>query len=321
MRIMILIVLSWSWWLMPLRVEAQESAYAASVEIVYEGVELRRAGTEAWLSLPVGAQAPLGEGDTLRTNSRGRALIRVDVRASSLLLSSSEYHVNTLRLDGDQRLVLEAELRDGRSVHRLELAQTVAMYRVILPRFSVEAAAGFFALDGDALGTNYVAVNGGDVSVTAGAEVIALAAGQGLRVGERAGQATALRSPMRFSLLDVQPDTCRGIVKATIPGEESVQVRVGPGEGYISLGLIPNDTSIPLLGLTADGYRYLTPFLSGYGWVVSNGVIPPNCDQLPVVEGSIQFVDSIVNVTPIELEYLLPFFGLPADDRWFYVSE
>ncbi|MEP6989171.1 MAG: hypothetical protein ABI970_26455, partial [Chloroflexota bacterium] len=112
--------------------------------------------------------------------------------------------------------------------------------------------------------------------------------------------------------------TCRGIANATLPGEESVAVRIGPGEDYLNLGNIPNGTRVAIVGKMDSGSRYLTPFLSSYGWVIANGINVDSCDTIPIVPAEAQIINGVINPEAFEMDLLTPFFGTPAQNVQFY---
>ena len=135
------------------------------------------------------------------------------------------------------------------------------------------------------------------------------------------GEVTAITAPQGFSFLSVNSTTCRGIANATLPGENSVAVRIGPGEDYLNLGNIPNGTKVPIIGAADSGSRYLTPFLSSYGWLIANGINIQSCDTIPIVPAEAQIINGVINAQPFEMDLLTPFFGTPSQNAQFYTNQ
>lgn len=298
-----------------------QQPYAAVIEVLYPGVEIKRASTDEWLTLSAGAQAPLGSGDRLRTNTDGRALISFSTAAQTLLLPKSEYAVVRFEQNSDNSYDLEARLLQGRSIQRLLSVEALADYQLNTEHLSVVQPTDLFAAQAELGLASAVIVGEGSVRLTAPDADITLAAGEGVQANPLPGEVIRLAVPYRFSFLSVTANVCLGVVQATLPNMESVFVRVGPGEDYRGLGQISNSEKIAILGMIENGRRYLTPYLSGFGWVIANGIITQNCTDLPVLPGAVETVNSVRNAQPLELEFLQPFFGSPEEDTWFYIYD
>jgi hypothetical protein len=294
---------------------------AAVIEILYPGVELKRADTGDWLKLVVNSQSPLGAGDSLRTNDDGRALISFSTAAQTLLLPKSEYTILNFEQNSDNTYDIEARLLQGRSIQRLLSADTVATYQLQTEHITVSQPAALFALQVEPGLASAVIVGSGSALIATPDAEISLATGEGLQAAPTPGEVITLAAPYRFSFLSVTAEVCLGVVQATLPNTDSVVVRAGPGENYPRLGKIPNGAQIAILGMIENGKRYRIPFLSGFGWVITNGVIPQNCDDLPILPGTAETVNSIRNAQPLELAFLQPFFGSPEEDTWYYIYD
>ncbi len=293
---------------------------AAVVEITYAGVELKRANTYNWLPLPFGAQAPFGEGDTLRTNKTGRAIITFDTAAQTLVLPLSEYQLQTFE-ETDQYFNLKLQLLSGRSVQQIINPALLHTYQLELEHMTLEMPTELFATQVQPAVASDVIVAQGNITLNKGQESIILEAGSGLRAAESLGEIVQITPPKGFPFLSVTRDTCQGFVKSTIPGETSVSVRLGPGEGYLNLGNIPNDTLVPIIGKADGGERLLTPYLSTYGWLIPSGIMLQSCDSLPLVPAEQQIIYGVVNPASFEMELLVPFFGTPTENSRFYSYE
>lgn len=293
---------------------------AAVVEITYAGVELKRVDTDEWLPLPVGAQAPFGEGDSLRTDRTGRALLNFGEAAQTLLLPLGEYQLQMFE-ETDEQFTLNLRLINGRSIQQIIDPNLIRLYQLDLQHMTLGQPNGLFATQVQPDIASDVIVAQGGIQLNKGQESITLEAGSGLRAGESLGEIVAITPPEGFPYLSVTFDTCRGLVKATIPGETSVSVRLGPGEGYLNLGNIPNDTIVPIIGKADVGERLLTPYISTYGWLIPTGIVLQSCDNLPLVPAEKQIIYGVVNPASFEMDLLVPFFGTPTENNRFYSYE
>ncbi len=293
---------------------------AAVVQITFAGVQLQRANTLDWLPLPVDAQAPFGIGDVLRTNKTGRALITFADASQTLLLPGSEYQLEGFDQNAKQQVSITLRLLKGRSVQLITDATKLANYQLHLQHMTLQQPTALFAtqvLDS----SSDVIVAQGSLTASKDEIMIDLQAGSGLRAMDTLGEVIAITAPQGFSFLSVTSITCRGIANATLPGENSVTVRIGPGEDYLNLGNIPNGTQVAIVGKTDSGKRYLTPFLSSYGWLIANGINVESCDTIPIVPAEAQPINGVTNPLPIEMNFLTPFFGMPAQNVQFYITQ
>lgn len=293
---------------------------AAVVEITYAGVELKRANTDEWLPLPVGAQAPYGIGDSLRTDPKGRALLTFGDAAQTLVLPLSEYQLQAFE-EAAGKITLEVKLVNGRSIQQVSDASRFESYQVDMQHMTLQAPTALFATQVFTDVSSDVIVAQGGISAVKGDEQIELNAGSGIRAGETFGEVVRITPPEGFPYLAVRSDTCRGLVQSTLPGEDSVSVRIGPGEGYLNLGNVPNGRVVPILGAADEGGRFLTPYLSTYGWLIPSGVTLQACDDLPLFPAEKQIIYGVVNPASFEMELLVPFFGTPTENSRFYSYE
>ncbi len=301
---------------MPAAVSAQQPV-AAVVQITYAGVQLQRANTQEWLPLPVGAQAPFGIRDTLRTDKTGRALITFGDATETLLLPNSEYQLISFD-QFKQQYNLSLSLISGRSIQRITDASAIIDYHIHLQNMTLQQPTMLFATQVEPDAFSDVIVAQGNLTANKDEQSIDLQAGSGLRAKDKLGEVVPITPPQGFSFLSVTSATCRGLANATLPGEESVAVRIGPGEDYLNLGNIPNSTKVAVVGKADSGSRYLTPFLSSYGWLIANGINVESCDNIPIVPAEAQIINGVINPESFEMDFLTPFFGTPAQNVQFY---
>lgn len=304
---------------------AAQQPMAAVVQITFAGVELQRANTEAWLPLPVGAQAPVGDGDTLRTDKTGRVLINFANTAEILLLPETEFRLETITQLDNQQIDLSATLVKGRSIQHVIVAAGIKHFQFNLQYMTVQnpekPQPGLFAMQSRTDTSSDLIVTQGNLVVTKDKESRDLQGGTGIRATETLGDITPIVAPQGFSFLSITTATCYGVANATIPGEESVAVRIGPGEDYLNLGNIPNGSLVPIIGKADSGQRYLTPFLSNFGWIIANGINIQSCDNIPIVPAEAQPIKGVTNPEPFEMDLLTPVFGTPSQNAQFYVYQ
>lgn len=298
---------------------------AALLRVIYDEVEVRRANTTEWLALAVGSESPFGVGDTLRTSPYGRVHLRFASDLETLVLPSSTLELLTFEGDSEIRLHLRVE---GRSIHITPSSDAFESYRLETAFYAVTSPPQHFAVQtgmsvpsnsAEAVPEAAISVAEGSAAVETGDEtVIDVDAGFGMRVreGDVTSTPTALDYPAHFAQLEGLLDGCSGLVMAR--GEESLNVRVGPGLGYDEVGIAENNASVPLLGVTIGADRYRIPFLSGFGWILAIGV-QTDCDNLPVYPyNTLEVNNGVIQAEARELELLQPFYGTPEEDYWFY---
>lgn len=293
---------------------------AAVVEVTFGDVEVNRSSATNWLPLAVGAQAPFGIGDTIRTGQTGRALLTFAGAAQTLLLPESEYQLQRFEA-ADSQLRLSLRLIEGRSIQQITDAPLLDDYQLILPHMTLTQPVGLFATQVQTGTYSDVIVAQGTLQVEKDGQTLQLDAGTGIRAAESLGEVITITPPQGFSFLAVTSNTCRALVNATIPGETSVSVRLGPGEDYYNLGNIPNGSEVAILGKADVGGRLLTPFLSTFGWLIPNGVVLKSCDELPLIPAEAQIIYGVINPASFEMDLLVPFFGTPTQNSRFYSYE
>jgi hypothetical protein len=317
-----------------------EGEIGAVLRIIFAGVEVRRANTNAWIAMRPGAQMALGAGDSVRTDLTGRAWIEFGVEASVgrvLLLPASFYTLGAYLPDA-----IDAEI-GGRAVH--QIAADGIVYRVfepITPGFRVRAeSAAHFATQSRPFRSLPILepINSGTRSVSV---VVAAAerpiqimifddvratvdAGEGLVTPVSAADIPVpirLDVPLRFSELEVAAtaEVCDAI--ATPTTAPRLLARIGANDDYRSMGAFDFGEPLRIVGRSESGRRYRIAYFSAFAWVVEDGVqLAPGCDlgALAVFPSStVELPLGAVAVTPEELPLLQPFYGSPSDDPWFY---
>ena len=100
---------------------------------------------------------------------------------------------------------------------------------------------------------------------------------------------------------------------------ENLRIRTGSSMTFLIMGALPDRSFTPVMGLNESGRWARIQFLSGFGWVERLALIFTGCADLPRLAEVVQENNpTATNTTPQERELLLPFYGLPADNPWFY---
>jgi uncharacterized protein YraI len=103
-------------------------------------------------------------------------------------------------------------------------------------------------------------------------------------------------------------------------GELNLNVRVGPGFNSGVIGNLPTDAVTRIMGISESGNWYRIQALTGFGWVRSS-LVTTDCDTTPILpNNTVERNLEVRRVRPLELEFLIPFYGLPEDNLWFYRS-
>lgn len=285
-------------------------AYAATLTIMQEGVTLRRAGTQAWLPLRVGAVMPLGEGDQLQTAAGGRALVEFWPGGNMLLLPYSTYKQGLLtaaEAGSDHQI---AGRLDGAAIHRF--SSPVAAYRLELNDGVIVQPASQFATWSRSTGPDAVTVYEGVVRLEANEIQVAIGENHGWYAGEAP---VLLDDALNAAALIALYEGCEGVVSIDL---RSLRVREGPGEGYVVIGYFNNGDRVSVMGVNQSNGWYRVRSDSHFGWVQALAV-QAACDNLPrSADTTRELFVQAAGATALEREWLRPYFGLPVDDLWFY---
>lgn len=289
--------------------------YAAALRILHSGVDIRRVNTQAWLPLMQYAEMPVGAGDRLRLNQEGRALITFASGADMLLLPYSQLELVAFEQEAGGDLALHARFT-GQGVIAVSPETTFSAFSITMPHAVITQPAQHFALQADTDHARVISA-AGVVEIDAADQRIRVEAGDGVRLtAGSVDYAASLDSPMHFARLDSALDGCQGTARAT--ERDSVNIRQGPGNGYAVIGEFLNGAEVIIMGMTPDGERYRVLFLSGFGWVVANGIVNA-CAGLPVYAyDTLEQVISVHDISDDDERLLTPFFGTWRDDYRFY---
>jgi len=305
--------------------------YAATLRIIYPGVEVRLANTERWIELPGGAQTALGEGDTVRTDLNGRALLAFDTGGRALILPATVYLIGFYSAETINVQIM------GRSIAQIPAAAarySVNGFTEVRTNGTADATFAIATRPAAALPLldplnarppvvyAIAATDGVEIAHPNGA--LPLPAGYGVALDALMTTLTPipLSAPYRFSDLEVA--TSRRVCAATATPTTAPRLlaRIGASESFQSLGAFDFGAPLQIVGRTENGRRYRSAYFSAFAWVVADGVTfagACDVDTLSVYPSTTAEQPlGAVAVTAEELELLQPFYGTPDDDPWFY---
>ncbi|RMG77209.1 MAG: hypothetical protein D6711_02075 [Chloroflexi bacterium] len=297
------------WLLMWLGGEAQP--YSAVLTVHYGVVEVRRAGTEAWFSVPRGAVMPFGEGDTIRTNETGRAMIHFDDDSGVLIIGNSLFQLNEFRQQVDNTFHVRGYV-EGITLHQYTLP--LSLFEMATNELTVTQASQRFAIWAENDIADAVLSAEGELSLIQDEQSYTIMTNQGYHAAYQT--ILDLTPPLNEPRLRSELEGCPGLIDTV--NNLNLIVRNGSTVDTLPMGAIPDNTPILLLGISSSGRRYRLQFLNDFGWVDALAV-ETDCQDLPVFPiPYIEYSPYVVNVTEAEAAWLLPYFGAVEDDEWFY---
>lgn len=293
--------------------------YAAILRVTASGVQIKRLDTINWAELPLDSESPVGAGDTIQTDSDGRAIIHFEEGIELLLLPGSNYSIIKFSQLDDGRWQLGASI-DGRLIQHVTDPSQVGSYTLETSFFTVIEPSIRFAVQTRASGVGSIVSAGGEVILTAGDQEVAVPANHGFRISDTDRSITSLTKPANFALLDSMLDGCPGTVNTGLRADLNVRTQLGVH--YYVMGTIENDQEVQIMGQRNSdfGIWYRIQFLGDFGWVTADSV-ETECQRLPVIENTApDYPAGLSRVSADEMALLDSFYGSPADNIWIYRS-
>ena len=303
------------------RASHAQDDYGATLIVMQGEVEIQRANTDAWISLPRDAVTPFGAGDRLRTDFRGRAYLNY-ADAETLILPNSTFDLLALGINADNALTLHAQLV-GRTVHHIPADITWESYQFETASVTITQPAQRFGFQQNPDEPAYFVVDSGVATFDTATETSTLSGDEGVRVNLDASIdpiVSISNAPINFARVEGYLDGCDGVLKTA--GDVLTRVRAGPSDEFFFMGSIASNTPVKIMGSAPGpgGLWYRIQFLSDFGWV-SGELVQTQCDLDALVQytrAGVENAPGIVLVQDVEIALLEPFFGLPRDDVWFY---
>ena len=296
-------------------VSAGSVELAVVIHVIGVDANFQRANTQIELPLAVGASAPSGKNDRIRTQDNGRVLITIGDEFRILLLPNSEFYILDAKLNEDHTMYFSASLQ-GVAVHDLPRSTTTLEYELTTQAFQISNAEGHFAVWAVPEGLNAVTNSTGQISLTLNDNTQeTVLAGMGYAV-PYSSTSIALESPLHASQVVAHSIGCDGIVETN--GSLGLRLRAGAALDYIVVDILQDGQQVQIVGITQNQLWYRIPFQTGFGWIYSS-LISANCEGLQEFPNLIgELPENIQGVTNVELELLEPFYGTPTINQVFY---
>lgn len=292
-------------------------ARAATMLITYDQVMIQRTETSRPIRLRRDAVAVVGAGDSIFTNSRGRALIRFEDTIDVLVMPSTTLQIVALTLNGEGpqiRLNVDGNIVIGEAENEPTPVITIETERLtVTPSGAIGVWANFD--DSDVItvvesGTRYTTRVG-----TGGR----LSAGDGLLMDDRGATVVSLDDYAPFLHAAQLIADLRGCPARVVrTGGQALNVRVAPGLGNVPIGYVEENAPVAIMGMIASGSWYRVQRYSGFGWMRSI-YLDGGCTNLPTYpDTSVESNLDLLDLQPTEYELIQPFFGTPDTNPWVY---
>jgi hypothetical protein len=287
---------------------------AGILNVRYDGVQIRRANTEAWLPLGSGAVMPFGSGDSVRTDTTGRVSIRF-AGGEVLVLPETEF---TLTRYAPQETLGQVEWQASL------IGVMVQRWNTHPLPYSLQMTDGTLIQAGEVSAvwslpeqSDTIALHIGEGTAVIGQENLRIPAASTAWLDPAAPRIVALDYPLNAARLEAELLGCEAVIDTV--GEIGVLVRRGIGRFNERLGLIPHGAIVNAMAINASGYWVRIQYRAGFSWIVEDAVTM-NCPDLPRVSDQTppERISSVINPSEAEIALLEPFFQTPLQDTFFY---
>jgi len=237
---------------------------AATLEVLSPRVEVLRVNTVNWIT--VNLEAIVGVGDTIRTDSTGRARITFFADGTDTeILPNTEYRITEFQSSGDS-FDLSVDLIIGQTTQRLSrLLDANSTYEVNTPGMALAARGTEFTTRVLPSGRSAMLVSEGDIAAASEEDAAEVPAGFGVRADEELSAVVQARS---FEELDAALDGCVASVQTL--DDVRLNVRTGPGLDFPAVGTIAPSEITRFTGVIESGAWYRIEFRGAYGWILSS---------------------------------------------------
>lgn len=296
---------------------AQSIELSAVVMVISEPVLIQRAGTETDLPLREGSIAPIGAGDQVRTGVNGRLILLFPDTNPLYLLPSTHYELQEFTSSDSGFFRVSGYLHEGIAIQQFHEDPQHWQYRLQSSALTVLKPSSHFAV---------WAVTGRlEAAISVAGELLVQKPDQSdeISIASEAGlfatlsnESQPLVPPYHAAQLLALSLNCRGVVSTG--GGEGLRLRRGAALDYQIVDLLQDGQNVLITGITENGLWYRIPFQTGFGWIYSS-LVRANCPALPRFPNLVgESNEQIDRVTPIELEFLEPYYGLPRTNPVFY---
>lgn len=251
---------------MGVMVISAQTQIAGLVKVKQVGLEIKRSGTEDWVS--ISTESIIGAGDLLRTSATGEAEILLFNRNGLIqLMPDTELSINRLERTEQGFLVAIGLLRGRTHQILVPVPEQYIGYEFSTSATHVVTAGGIFDLWVDE--TQYTNVLTEDGIVYVGTQRAKLTQAQGIRA-----EANGVLSPVTPAqsveqlLASIDGVPARFITNADI----QLNLRQGPNANTELLGTLFPQQIERVMGISTDGQWYRVRHGTGYAWVSKQGM-------------------------------------------------
>lgn len=236
---------------------------AATLEVLSEGVEVKRVNTEQWI--PVNIEAIVGVGDQIRTSEKGRARIIFFADGTETeLLANTTYQIDQFS-GNEEGFQLSVSVLSGQTIQRLNrLLDTNSSYDVNTPGMELAARGTNFRIRVEADGRSAMLVDEGLVQAGTESEV---PPGFGIRA-EEGGALSEVVPAADFATLDSALDGCAA--ELSLPDDSQFNIRLAPDREAVRVGSIDPAEVETLFGRTQSSNWYRIAYRGGFGWILAS---------------------------------------------------
>lgn len=289
-QILLVLMLNGIW----LGLATAQSERVAILEVLHEGVEVKRAGTNLWI--PIGVESIVGVGDSIRTDTTGEARITFfGTGADTELAPATEFKIRRFEGD-DDTFIISVEVLSGITRQQVRgFFDVGSSYELITPGMAMTVRGTEFAVRVEDTGRSALLTSEGVVAASAERSSEEIAAGFGVRapVGE---ELSAVVPATSFDELDAALDGVAATFATT--ADIRLNVRIGPGVDFERVGSIAPVEITSVLGVDESGVWYRIAFRDGFAWVSSELIaVEVELEKLP--RYPIGFSEDITDYTSI----------------------
>lgn len=238
----------------------------ATLEVFNAGVEIKRSGTDLWL--PVSIESLVGQGDAIRTDETGEALITFFADGTSAELDPDTEIIITEFVGDDETEEFNLTLEILRGITRQQFAKLLdrdsgSSYRVVTPGINMTVRGTDFAVRVEDDGRSALITTEGLVD----AANTPIEAGFGVRA-ESLGALSDVVPATSFDELDAALDGCSAA--NALSGDILFVVRRAPSADSSLITTLAPAEIVEVFGVSEDEAWYRVPLDNpqfDFGWV------------------------------------------------------
>lgn len=252
---------------------AQEELLVASLEVISASVEVKRVDTAVWI--PVTFETLLAQGDMIRTDEEGEAIVTFfEDGTSTELQPETEVIIADFRVE-EEAFTITLEILAGITIQQVErILDQDSSYRVITPGVNMTVRGTDFAVRVEDDGRSSLVTFDGLVD----AADTPVEDGFGVRAVD--GRLSDVVPADSFEALDTALDGC--VARSSIELDVQLNVRAGPATSNDVITTIPPSDIATVYGTIMGNTWYRIQLDdSRYGWIAAEAVVLP--DECPLL--------------------------------------